>query len=101
MKITRKLARDAKKKLQTAGKRVDHMREVLEGFNYLVDKKAVVFDLPVVHVYRELLGSDLTKAKAWSQNAYLYARLKLGHPKGMPIYIKDIETGEILRDFKL
>ena len=85
--------------VKNAGKKVDHFSRILEGFNFLIEKKAVVIDLPAVYLYRELLGSKKSEQEAWVKNAYLYARIKLDHAEGTMLVFYDIETKDIIGRF--
>ena len=95
----KKQVRQFQNNVKNAGKKVDHIGRILEGFNYLTEKKAVVIDLPVVYLYPELLGSQESERQAWLKNAYLYARLKHNHTEGVKLVFMDIETKERVGSF--
>lgn len=85
-----------KGKVKRVSKEIDHFQGVFNGLNFLIDKKAVVIDGDTVRLYEELWGSDPAKIAAWKKNTYLYMRMKKNHPKGMPVFFKNIETGNDL-----
>lgn len=87
---------DAWAKIQTAGKKVDHMTKVVEGFNLLVENKAVVISDSTVYLYRELWGSDPKTPPAWMANAYIYLRMKHDLQEGKTVYFRDIETDRLI-----
>ncbi|GHB44380.1 hypothetical protein [Mongoliitalea lutea] len=93
-KQIKKQITEAKKKLKVAGQKVDHITKVVEGFNFLVEKKAVVIDGHTVYLYKDLWGSDPKTPDAWMANAYIYLRVKKLCAEGDRIYFKDIETDE-------
>lgn len=99
MSKSKNQVRQFQKNVQAAGKKVDHIGQIVDGFNFMVEKKAVVIDLPAVYLFRELLGSEESKQKAWQKNAYLYARMKLGHTEGVKLVFMDIETKERIGAF--
>lgn len=82
-----------------AGKKVDRMHKVVEGFNFLLEKKAVEILPPTVRLYRELIGYKLPEMEAWMKNAYFYSRTKLDMESGAVLYFKDIETDEMIGSF--
>ena len=77
-------------------KNVYHFHKVIESFNWLVEKKAIVIVGNNFLTYKEVVPMDSEKRKSWFKNAYIYARLKLNFPEGVDINIKDIETGELI-----
>ncbi|GAB2993864.1 hypothetical protein GCM10027284_08800 [Cyclobacterium sediminis] len=87
---------ESKKDKNPFSKNAYHFHKVIEGFNWLVEKKAVVIVENNFLIYNEVLPSDPEKRKAWVKNAYIYARLKLNLPEGVDINIKDIETGGLI-----
>ncbi|MEX2566633.1 MAG: hypothetical protein WD431_11870 [Cyclobacteriaceae bacterium] len=86
--------------LKKTGRQVDHVSKVLDGFNALIEKGALMVNDEVFFIYRELVPLDEEKRRAWIKNAYLYARLKLKYPENTTIYIKDIETGDVMGVYK-
>lgn len=84
------------KKLKVAGQKVDHFAKVIDGFNYLTTRKAVVFSDITCKLYRELWGFDDEKAMVWMKNAYIYNRMKLKADEDRPLYFEDIENGKII-----
>lgn len=86
--------------IKKTGRQVEHTSKVLEGFNVLIEKKAVIVKDGVFFVFRELVPVDEKKRAAWIKNAYLYASLKLKYPENTTIYIKDIETGDVMGVYK-
>lgn len=100
-RISKKLIRDAKHKLKVAGKKVDHFSKVIEGFNFLIEKKAVVIDRNTVYLYVDLWGEERKNADNWMKNAYIYMRMKLGFEEGQTVYFKDIETDELIGRYEL
>lgn len=87
---------EAKKKLDIAQKKVEQMTSVVQGFNYLTEVKAVVINGNMVHLYRQLWGSNPTTPGAWMQNAYIYLRMKHELPEGKTVYFRDIETDRLI-----
>lgn len=99
MSKSKNQVRQFQKNVQAAGKKVDLIAQIVDGFNFMVEKKAVVIDLPAVYLYRELLSSDKSRSEAWQKNAYLYSRMKLGHTEGVKLVFMDIETKERIGAF--
>lgn len=99
MSKSKKLVRQFQNNVKNASKKVDHISRILEGFNFLTEKKAVMIDLPAVYLYPELLGSKESEHQAWMKNAYLYARLKIGHQEGVRLVFFNMETKERIGSF--
>lgn len=92
----KKQIREARQKLSTAQQRVAHIQKVVEGFNFLIEKKAVSIIGNGVYLYPELWGSNPKTPPSWMENAYIYLRMKKDFPEGKTVYFKNIETGEII-----
>lgn len=99
-KEAKKVVHQFQKNIASAGRKVEHMRVVIDGFNQLVAKKAVKITPSGFHLYPELLGSDPKRAEAWMHNAFIYCRMKLGYKEGTVIYFKHIETGALLGKYE-
>lgn len=91
----------ARKKLKVAGKKVDHITKVVDGFNFYIEKRAVVIDRNTVYLYVDLWGEDRKNKDIWMKNAYIYMRMKLGFAEGATVYFKDIETDELIGRYEL
>jgi hypothetical protein len=99
-KKIRNEVKDARTKIQTAGKKVDHMSSVIQGFNDLTEAKAVVINGTMIYLYTELWGSNPATPPAWMQNAYIYLRMKHDLPEGKTIYFRDIETDLLIGKYE-
>lgn len=95
-KQAKKNFNDGIKKLITARYKTDHMAGVVNGFNFFVEKKAVVINGTMIHLYKELWGSNPATPPAWMQNAYIYLRMKHDLPEVKTVYFRDIETDRII-----
>ncbi|EMS34622.1 hypothetical protein C943_03309 [Mariniradius saccharolyticus AK6] len=93
---SKKQIKEAREKIAVAGKRVGQMASVVQGINFLIDKKAVVIDGNTVYLYRELWGSDPKTPDAWMKNMYIYMRLQQLCEEGQTIYFRNIETDELI-----
>jgi len=88
-----------KNKVRKLSKEVEHVQSVLNGLNFLIEKKAIVIDGDTVFLYPELWGKDEKKIDSWKKNIYLYVRLKRNFPKGNSLSFRDIETREYLGSY--
>ena len=92
-KDAKKVVKQFQQNIASAGRKVEHMRIVIDGFNELIEKKVVKITPSGFYLYPELLTSDPQRAGAWMHNAYIYCRMKLKYPEGTTILFKHIETG--------
>jgi hypothetical protein len=95
----KKQVNELQQNIQRAGKKMERMERVVLGFNFLLEKNAIIIDLPSLSLYRELIGTEQKEIETWMKNAYLYCRLKKGMAPGAVLFFKDIETAEVIGRF--
>src|SRR5690606_7025039 len=78
---------------------IAHHHKIVSAFNQLIEKKAVRITGTTIFLYPDLLPADQAAKQAWIKNAYGYLRLQHRITEGSPIYLKHIETSQLLAKY--
>lgn len=81
-----------------AGKVAFQMAAVVDAVEALIDKKAIKIELGAVFIYQEILQAATSK-EAYVKNLFLYCRLKNILKADQVMYVKNIESGQIIAQY--
>lgn len=81
-----------------AGKVAFQMAAVVDAVDSLIEKKAIKIELGVLFIYPEILKANHDK-KNFVKSLFLYCRLKNILKADQVLYVKDIESGEVIAQY--
>lgn len=81
-----------------ASKVAHHMVAVVDAVERLVDLGGLSIDGNTISIYREIL-TGTHDTKSYVKNLYLYMRTKKLLKEGHTLYIKDIETTDLIAQY--
>ncbi|MFY0628579.1 MAG: hypothetical protein JXR07_19940 [Reichenbachiella sp.] len=77
-----------------------HSHKVVQGFNKLIEMKAIKIMGSTIFLHPELWGSTKEKQNAWMKNAYRFLRLEHKIKEGSPLYFKDIDSLQLIGKYE-
>lgn len=75
-----------------------HMAEVLQSVDKLLELHALQINGNTIFIYKELLQAAFDQ-KAYVKNLYLYMRAKQLIKQGQSLYIKSLESSNIIAQY--